>query len=206
VATFSAWGINRDTRVVVYDDTGGSIAARLWWMLRWLGHDAVQLLDGGWRAWVAAGYPRRTGREARPPGTFVASPRPDLKADAATVDRARRDTAWVVVDARARDRYRGENETIDPVAGHIPGAVSLPWNENLDPSGRFLPPAELAARWRRVMGTVPATNVVCYCGSGVTAAHDAFVAALAGLGDVKLYPGSWSEWITDPNRPIATGD
>lgn len=177
-ARFSAWGIGRDTQVVVYDETSGSIAARLWWMLRWLGHDAVAMLDGGWKAWQEDRHPTKSGEEHRAPATFVPRVRTALVADAALVDRARRDRNWLVVDARAQERYRGENETIDPVAGHIGGAVSLPYADNLDAAGRFLTPPELARRFRSAMGDVPASNVVCYCGSGVTAAHDAFAMAL----------------------------
>src|SRR5262249_18629623 len=132
--------------------------------------------------------------ERRAPRTFVPQVRPELVADAALVNRVRQDPAWLVADARARDRYRGENETIDPVAGHIPGAIPLPFSENLDAAGRFLPVAELAARFREAFGGVSVSRVVCYCGSGVTAAHDAFAIAHAGLGDVRVYAGSWSEW------------
>jgi len=205
-ARFGELGIDNQTQVVAYDDTGGSMAVRLWWLLRWLGHDACAVLDGGWKGWQDAGFPTRSGEERRAPRQFVAGVRPELVADAAMVDRARTDRTWLVADARASERYRGENETIDPVAGHIPGAVSLPYAENLDASGRFLPAGELARRFRAAMGYVPVSNVVCYCGSGVTAAHDAFAIAHAGMGDARVYPGSWSEWITDPSRPVATGD
>ncbi|MSR07616.1 MAG: sulfurtransferase [Gemmatimonadetes bacterium] len=203
---FGTMGIDDRTQVVAYDDTGGSMAVRLWWLLRWLGHDACAVLDGGWKAWQDAALSTRTGEERHPPRAFTADIRPELVADAALVDRARADEGWLVADARASDRYRGENETIDPVAGHIPGAVSLPFAENLDANGRFLPAAELARRFRATLGYVPVSHVVLYCGSGVTAAHDAFAIAHAGMGDARVYAGSWSEWILDPRRPVATGD
>ena len=202
----SAWGIGPKTQVVAYDDTGGSIAARLWWILRWLGHDAVALLDGGWKAWLAGGHPVRNGEERRSQAKFIARVRDELVADAAQVDRTRTDPTWLVADARAAERYRGENEKIDPVAGHIAGAISLPWAENLDADGRFLPPDKLKARFLAAFGKRPASHVVCYCGSGVTAAHDAFAVFYAGLGEVKVYAGSWSEWIIDPGHAVATGE
>jgi thiosulfate/3-mercaptopyruvate sulfurtransferase len=202
----SQWGISTETQVVAYDDSGGSMAARLWWLLRWLGHDDVAVLDAGWQAWQAAGYPVATGEERRDERHFEAHVRPELAVTAAAVQRVRSDPGWRIVDARGADRYRGENETIDPVAGHIPGARSAPWADNLDSTGRFRSPTELLARYQAVVEGVPPDRIVAYCGSGVTAAHNALAMAHAGLGDIRLYPGSWSEWITDPARPVATGD
>ncbi len=197
-----AWGIDRDVQVVVYDASGGSMAGRLWWLLRWLGHDRVAVLDGGWQPWVAAGNPVTSAAEKRAPRVFVPHPRPELAFDAVAVDRVRVDRQWRVFDARSAERFRGENETIDPVAGHIPGAVSVPYADNLTPEGRFRSPEELRVRFAAAMGPVPADHVVCYCGSGVTAVHDLLAIAHAGLGEARLYPGSWSEWITDSSRPI----
>jgi thiosulfate/3-mercaptopyruvate sulfurtransferase len=205
-ARLGRWGIGNTTQVVAYDDAGGAYAARLWWMLRWLGHEAVAVLDGGWSAWVAAGLPQRIGIETRPPTVFTARPRPELVATASEVMLRRLDPDWRVLDARGADRFRGENETLDPVAGHIPGAVSAPYADNLAPDGRFRDPASLRQRYQKLLGTVPAAHTICYCGSGVTAAHDLLAIFHAGLGEGRLYPGSWSEWITDPTRPIATGD
>lgn len=202
VTTLSAWGIGAGVQVVAYDDTGGSMAARLWWMLRWLGHDDVAVLDGGWQAWNAAGYPVRNGAESRERAEFEARPRPELAADTAEVERIRNDDSYVLCDCRGADRFRGENETIDPVAGHIPGAISLPYAGNLSEDKTFRPAAELKQRFEESLGGTAAENVVLYCGSGVTAAHNALAMAYAGLGDARLYPGSWSEWITDPGRPI----
>jgi thiosulfate/3-mercaptopyruvate sulfurtransferase len=207
VAKLGHWGIGDGVQVVAYDDTGGAIAAaRLWWMLRWLGHDAVAVLDGGWPAWLAAGRPVTSGAEHRPPRPFTPHIRPALLVSAAEVDALRTDAGYRVFDVRTADRYRGENETIDPVAGHIPGAVSAPYGANLDATGHFLPPDALQARLAPLLGDVPAEQSVSYCGSGVTAAHNLLALAHAGLGNGRLYAGSWSEWITDPARPIATGE
>ncbi len=208
VDTLSAWGIGAGVQVVAYDDTGGSMAARLWWMLRWLGHEDVAVLNGGWQAWNAAGHPVRSGPESPEPRgwrgrrEFEARPRPELVADATEVERIRNHDSYVLCDCRGADRFRGENETIDPVAGHIPGAISLPYAGNLTEDKTFRPAAELKQRFEHSLGRTPSENVVLYCGSGVTAAHNALAIAYAGLGDARLYPGSWSEWITDPRRPI----
>lgn len=204
-AVISALGIGNGTQVVAYDDRGGMSSGRLWWMLRWLGHDAVAVLDGGWQAWQAAGYPTRSGEETRLPADFTPEPRADYAVDADAVQQLRTDPAYKVVDSRAADRYRGENETMDPVGGHIPGAISGQFADNLDPDGRFKSPEALRARFEALLGDTPAEQTVFYCGSGVSAAHNILAVAHAGLGDARLYPGSWSEWITDPSRPVATG-
>ncbi len=198
------WGIHNRTQVVAYDQAGGALAARLWWMLRWLGHEAVAVLDGGWSAWTAEGLPVRSGEESRPEVRFTPRIRPEMAVDTATVDRWRRDPAYRVVDSRSPERYRGEQETIDPVAGHIPGAVNLYYGENLT-GGRFLDPATLRARFQALLGSCPPEQVVFYCGSGVTACHNILAMVHAGMGQPRLYPGSWSEWIADPSRPVATG-
>jgi thiosulfate/3-mercaptopyruvate sulfurtransferase len=202
-ARLSAWGVDGSVQVVAYDDSGGSMAARLWWLLRWLGHDAVAVLDGGWPLWQSRGLPVRGGPESPAARQFVPLVRRELALTAAEVDGARTDPAWRVLDARNADRFRGENETIDPVAGHIPGARSAPYAENLAPDGRFKSKDWLRQRYLEVLGGVPAGRAVCYCGSGVTAAHDVLALAHAGLGDARLYAGSWSEWIVDPARPVA---
>lgn len=199
----SRLGVGAGMQVVAYDDAAGAIAARLWWLLRWLGHDAVAVLDGGWPRWLREDGPTRSGEEMHPSRAFIPRPRPELVACADTVETIRADDAWRLLDARAADRYRGEVEPIDPVAGHIPGARSAPFAGNLDEAGCFLPPAQLRARFARLTGDAPPERVVHYCGSGVTAAHNALAMAHAGLGDTRLYPGSWSEWITDPERPVA---
>jgi thiosulfate/3-mercaptopyruvate sulfurtransferase len=199
------WGIDNHTQVVAYDSAGGAMASRLWWMLRWLGHRAVAVLDGGWPAWQRKGLPTRSGDETRGPKTFTPHPRPELLAQADDVLRLCTNPAYRLFDARSADRYRGENETLDPVAGHIPGALSLPYGGNLDKDGSFLPAGQLKARFKAHFGDIPAERTIFYCGSGVTAAHNALAVAHAGLGEAKLYAGSWSEWITDPSRPVETG-
>jgi thiosulfate/3-mercaptopyruvate sulfurtransferase len=205
-ATFGRWGIDERVQVVAYDAAGGALAAaRLWWLLRWLGHDGVAVLDGGWQAWLAAGLPTRAGHESRPARSFLAHSRPELIAMAEEVARLAADPQARVFDARGADRFRGENETIDPVAGHIPGAVSAPYLDNLGPDGRLRPPAELRARYLELLDGVEAADTAAYCGSGVTAAQTLLALAVAGLPGARLYPGSWSEWLTDPTRPVATG-
>jgi thiosulfate/3-mercaptopyruvate sulfurtransferase len=201
IGTFSRWGIGDETQVVVYDDWGGSIAARLWWMLRWLGHEAVAVLDGGWPTWITEERPTQSGIEENEPAQFVARPRPELVADAEEVARNLESGEFVLVDARAPDRYYGINETIDPVGGHIPGALNHFFGQNLH-EGRFLPPNELQRIYSPLIGSRPSQQVVFYCGSGVTAAHNALAMLYAGIGEPRLYPGSWSEWITDETRPI----
>jgi thiosulfate/3-mercaptopyruvate sulfurtransferase len=203
--TLSGWGIDDTVQVAAYDDAGGAIAARAWWLLRWLGHDAVAVLDGGWPHWHAQGRPWCAGVERRPPRSFVPHPRADLPIDTAAVLAAIGEGRSRLFDARAAARYRGDEETIDPVAGHIPGACSAPHADNLGPDGRFRPAAELRQRFEDLLGPTPPERAIFYCGSGVTAAHDLLALAHAGLGDARLYAGSWSEWITDPERPVATG-
>lgn len=203
--TASEWGIAEGVQVVAYDDFGGGIAARLWWMLRWLGHEAVAVLDGGWPAWQRDGLPVRDGDEARPSRTFVPRPHPEWIVNAEEVNALRTDPSCRLVDARTAERYRGEHEPIDPVAGRIPGALSAPFAGNLDADGFFLPPDALRSRFEPLLGSIPPEHAICYCGSGVTAAHNLLALMHAGLGTALLYPGSWSHWITDPNRPVATG-
>ncbi|MGD9091721.1 MAG: sulfurtransferase [Anaerolineales bacterium] len=203
---FSNWGIGPGVQVVVYDDwsgASGAIAARLWWSLRWLGHAAAAVLDGGWERWLAEGRPTRSGEETRLPRTFNPQIRPELLATSEDVDWMRRDANYLVVDSRAVERYRGEVEPIDPVAGHIPGAVVAPYPENMNAEGLFLPHDDLRARFEELAGGFEADKVVFYCGSGVTGAHNVLAFAHAGLGAARLYAGSWSEWITDAERPVA---
>ena len=197
-------GKGNETQVVCYDDSSGAIAARLWWMLRWLGHERVAVLDGGILAWKEAGYPLEPGQAALP-----AAARFEPRAQAAWLTTAEIEAALssnriALVDARAGERYEGRNETIDTRAGHVPGALSHPYTNNLDDRGRFLPPAELRRRWSGTLGR-RAGDMVSMCGSGVTACHNLLALAVAGLAPGRLYAGSWSEWIRDPRRPIATG-
>ena len=200
-ARFGTLGIDAATRVVAYDDPGGAIAGRLWWMLRYMGHRAVAVLDGGWPAWLEAGGAVRSGEELRAARKFEGEPRPEWVVTVEQVTGARR-----LVDSREPARYRGEVEPIDRIAGHIPGAVSHHFARNLGEDGRFLGPAALRERLERTLGEVPAEEAVFYCGSGVSACHNLLALAHAGFPPAKLYVGSWSEWSSDPDRPVATGD
>jgi thiosulfate/3-mercaptopyruvate sulfurtransferase len=201
VEKLRGWGIGQHSQVVVYDDASGAFAARLWWLLRWLGHEAVALLDGGFAAWVAAGQPVTREVPSRGVGNFTPHPQPRMLADAAELLQS---APRKVFDARAPERFRGEVEPIDPVAGHIPGAENLPFAANLR-DGRFLPPAELRARLDAALAGTAPEAAITYCGSGVTACHNVLAFAHAGLPLPRLYAGSWSEWITDPSRPVAKG-
>ena len=195
------WGIEPQTQVVLYDDVGGATAARMWWMLRWAGHERVAVLDGGWQAWQAAGLPE-SDEEPAPP-TPAKESHEALPALAKLVEVAGIDLQnQCLLDARDEARYRGEAEPIDPVAGHIPGALCLPYSGNLDGDGQFRDRASLQQRFAVLPGGRP---VVCYCGSGVTAAHNILAMVHAGLPEPILYAGSWSEWITDPDRPVTPG-
>jgi thiosulfate/3-mercaptopyruvate sulfurtransferase len=201
--TFSLWGIGAETQVIAYDDsTGAMAAARLWWMLKWAGHDAVAVLDGGFQKWKAAALPVSSESVAPAPRDFPAAFRPGMAVDADRVLGLLDDPDWIILDARGADRYRGENETIDPVAGHIRGARSSPYVENLTDEGTFRDAGEVRRRLDAAAGSRDAGHTVLYCGSGVTAAHLALAFAYAGKGLPRLYPGSWSDWITDPRRPI----
>jgi thiosulfate/3-mercaptopyruvate sulfurtransferase len=204
IATLRSWGIDDDTQVVAYDAHGGMFAARLWWLLRWIGHPAVAVLDGGLAAWQAGGQP--LVQDAAAPRARGAIAERSTLTHTVSVDDvvANLSTqAKVVVDARAADRYRGENETIDPVGGHIPGARNRFFKENLAPDGRFKDAAQLKAELAPVVGH--AAQAIMQCGSGVTACHNLLALEVAGLPGAALYPGSWSEWCADPARPVATG-
>jgi thiosulfate/3-mercaptopyruvate sulfurtransferase len=206
ISKLSTWGISAGVQVVVYDDLGGAYAARLWWMLRWLGHEAVAILDGGWPKWEQEGHPVKSGIDTRPARSFVPHLRPELLASQAEIDAMRLDSGFLVMDARTPERYKGETEPIDPVAGHISGAKSAPFAENLAPDGTFLPQNVLRERYQKILGKIPAQQVASYCGSGVTAAHNLVAMAHAGLGEGRLYVGSWSEWITNSELPIERGE
>jgi len=204
-ARLRAWGVDADSRVVAYDDGNGAYASRLWWMLRWLGHDDVAVLDGGMRRWLQLGLPLSDEEPAPAPGDFAARPRPGMAASAAEVLAAAASPAARVLDARAAERYRGEVEPLDRVAGHVPGARNHPFGTSLDPQGRFLPRQALRdALAASLDGAAPRSTIV-YCGSGVTACHLLLALEHAGYAGARLYPGSWSEWSRDPSRPVATG-
>lgn len=200
------WGINEDSDVVLYDDGPGAFAARAWWLLMWLGkRDGVFILDGGLKAWHAAGFPLSIDAVSRPSGAFNGKPDDRLLVNTEQLLKRLGSPDLTLIDARAQARFRGEVEPIDPVAGHIPGAQCAAFGENLDSNGCFLPAEQLKQRFAEQLGDRSPEELVAYCGSGVTACHNLFALALAGYPLGKLYPGSWSEWITDPQREIATG-
>ena len=205
VARLRAWDVNDDSQVVAYDAGNGMFAARLWWMLRWLGHESVAVLDGGLQRWGQLGLPIVT--EVPPPGAgnIVGRPRPDLVVNADVVAAAAADPRRRVLDARAPERYRGEVEPIDAVGGHVPGARCHPLSANLGPDGRLLPPAELQRRLLASLEGTAAEHAIAMCGSGVTACHLLLAMEHAGLPGARLYPGSWSEWSRDPARAVAKG-
>lgn len=201
-----AWGVDETKQVVVYDDSFGAMAARLWWLLRWQGQEAVALLDGGYPKWVR----ERRPVTLQPPRGRTATFRPRVNdrlwVGAAFVEQAATDSAFLVLDARAEERFRGALEPLDKVAGHIPGAVNAPYEDNLDVSGELLPPEELRARYLDLLGGVVPDQVIHMCGSGVTACHNVLAMEHAGLAGARLYAGSWSEWIRDDRRPVAKGE
>ncbi|MBD8237641.1 sulfurtransferase [Pseudomonas fluorescens] len=207
VQQLRAWGISADTNIVLYDDGPGAYAARAWWLLAWLGkRDGVFILDGGLKAWHSAGFPLSLDAPLVEPGTFAGTPDNRLLVDAEHLQKRLAQSGLTLIDARAQARFRGEVEPIDPIAGHIPGAQCAAFNENLGADGRFLPAEQLKQRFAAQLQGRSPDELVAYCGSGVTACHNLFALSLAGYPLGKLYAGSWSEWITDPARAIATGD
>lgn len=203
---FGRLGIGDETQVVAYDDAGGAYAGRLWWMLRYMGHEAAAVLDGGWPAWQAAGLPARPGRETRPASVATATvatgaPRREMLV---LLDEAA--AAPLLIDARAPERYRGEIEPLDARPGHIPGALNRPYAANWDANGRWRPADELRREYEALLGDTPPEEAVFYCGSGVSACVNLLAMAHAGLPVGRLYVGSWSEWSRDPSRPAALGE
>lgn len=198
---FPGFGINNDTQVVVYDQVSGSFAGRLWWLLRYMGHEKVAVLNGGWPEWQKQGSPVHSGEETRQRGNFRGTPNSDWLI---TVDQI--PAAKLLVDSRDPARYRGETEPLDRAAGHIPGAINHFWKENLDDNGLFKSPRLVHNEFRKFLGSIKPEEAVFYCGSGVTACHNLLAAVYAGLPAPKLYAGSWSDWCSDPSRPVATGE
>jgi thiosulfate/3-mercaptopyruvate sulfurtransferase len=198
----AALGMANDKQAVAYDASGGYYAARLWWMLRWVGHGRRAVLDGGWEAWLAAGLPVTSQLPAIKPGAFGGAAH-DYTVDASFILSQLGQLRVRLIDARSPDRFRGENETLDPVGGHIPGAANRFFKNNLLANGCFKPPAELKREFSALLDAVPPRQVVHQCGSGVTACHNLLAMEIAGMHGSKLYPGSWSEWCSDPQRPIA---
>lgn len=204
-AHMAALGVRRDRLVVSYDTSGGYYASRLWWMLRWVGHGQVAVLDGGLQAWTAAGLPLKQGDEQASPGDLTASPEPVMPSiDVAGVEANLDGGDLLVVDARTAARFHGEPHPLDIASGHIPGAGNRFFQLNLTPEGRFKPAEALALEFEAVLGATSPDHVVHQCGSGVTATHNLLAMEVAGLKGSRLYPGSWSEWTSDPTRPIET--
>jgi thiosulfate/3-mercaptopyruvate sulfurtransferase len=204
--TFGRLGVQEGVQVVAYDEDNGAFASRLWWMLRWLGHDAVAVLDGGFARWSAENRPVSSGVETQRPATFVPRPRPEMLVDVKTLADVVTGGGRTLVDARAPERFRGELEPLDRVAGHIPGARNAFYQDNLTNDGTFRRPQDLRDRFRRVLADAAVEQAVCYCGSGVTACHNLLALEHAGLKGAKLYAGSWSEWSSDERRPVETGE
>lgn len=194
------WGVRADSQIVCYEQTTGMFAARAWWLFRWLGHQRVAVLDGGLAAWTAAGYALSRQIMYRPTGDFVARPQADHFVEVDGIG-----ASGCLVDARSADRYSGENAAMDPVAGHIPGALNHHYARNVGPDGRLLSPETLRATWLATLGATPPSELVAMCGSGVSACLNLLALEVAGLPGGKLYPGSWSEWIKDPTRAVARG-
>lgn len=206
IARLQACGIHPDSEIVLYDDGTGAFAAHAWWLLLWIGkRQGLYLLDGGFKAWQEAKLPVTPNPPAQTP-TGSLSGTPDDRLTLNAHDLRQQDAEWMLLDARTQPRFRGEVEPIDPVAGHIPGAHCLPFTENLGTDGKFLSQEQLRQRFATFLTPEQAAHAVAYCGSGVTACHNIFALCLAGYPLIRLYPGSWSEWITNPNNPIALGD
>lgn len=203
VDTLRRWGINNTSQVIAYDAQGGMFAARLWWMLRWVGHEAVAVLDGGLQAWQAAGNPISTDSTSRHRGSIDLRPTIVSTVTAQDVYNNLARPERLVVDARAPDRFRGENETLDPVGGHIPGAKNRFFKDNLTADGKFKSAEQLHAEFAAIVSSPE--KAIMQCGSGATACHNLLAMEIAGLQGAALYPGSWSEWCSDPARPVATG-
>lgn len=202
--TFSELGIDSTRQVVAYDADSSMYAGRLWWMLRWMGHDAVAVLDGGLARWQREGHPVRGGVESSTAAHFKGAPRPGWRLTVDEVAALVGDPSRVLVDARTPDRYRGIGETLDKVGGHIPGAANYFYGQNLTAEKTFKSPDDLLTQWAPILKGRDAKDVVVYCGSGVTACHNLLALEHAGIHGARIFPGSWSEWSADPSRPVAT--
>ena len=204
-ATFGRLGISPGTQVVIYDQDAGMYASRMWWMLRYLGHDAAAVVDGGWAKWVREGRVVRTGEESRPAAVFRGRRRKELRQIVDHIQATLGDPSVLLVDARAPERFEGQSEPLDRTAGHIPGAVNHFYKRNVTDEGVMRPVETLREQFGELLGDRSPDHVVMYCGSGVTACQNLLAMEHAGLTGAKLYPGSWSEWSSDPGRPVETG-
>lgn len=205
---FIAWlgqcGIRAEDRIIAYDDMGGTFAARLWWMLRWVGHESVAVLDGGYKAWQKAGHPVTQEQPQVAPTTYAASVNDKLHVDVRQLEANLDNQQYQIIDARSPERYAGKEEPIDPVAGHIPGAANRPNILNLNEQWAFKSAEQLREEFQALLGNTAAENIIHQCGSGITACHNLLSMEIAGLTGSRLYPGSWSEWCSDAKRPVAT--
>lgn len=206
VRQLCAWGVSSDTQVIAYDDISGAFAARMWWMLRWMGHDKVAVLDGGLQKWQAQGGALSTDIPEFVPGNFEAEIQADWLMDIDTVQSELAQGNITLIDARAADRYTGKDQKTDPVPGHVPGANNLPFGGNLTPEGIFAPADVIRSRFSGLIADQSLENIVNMCGSGVTACHNLLALEIAGITPTRLFVGSWSQWIRDSSRPVATGE
>jgi thiosulfate/3-mercaptopyruvate sulfurtransferase len=202
LAQLKAWGINKDTQVIVYDDISGAFAARLWWMMRWMGHEKVAVLDGGMQQWTQQGLALNQDKVEFAAGDFSGSANMDWLVDIDTVREQLDANKITLIDARAADRFTGKDKNIDPVPGHIPGSNNLPFGGNLTKDGMFEASDIINQRFTKIIQDQALTNVVNMCGSGVTACHNLLAQAVAGIPPTKIFIGSWSQWIKDPSRPV----
>ena len=202
----SQWGLSNSKQAVVYDDVGGAFAGRMWWILKWLGHKNVAVLDGGLSAWLKVGGKLITKDTLFGKGTFIPEVNNSMQVFIDDIEDAQYKMNKMIIDARSKERYLGIKDPVDPIAGHIPGAISHPLGQNLTKEGVFKSPEELKHLYLKILSDIEGSNVISMCGSGVTACHNILAMEIAGIYGVKLYVGSWSEWITKPDRPIITID
>lgn len=200
------WGVDENKQIVVYDDSFGSMACRMWWLLRWLGHESVALLDGGVQRWTKQIQTLETDLPVCQPAVFTPHADDRMWVNADDVEKAMLNRDCLIIDARSEERFSGEREMLDKIGGHVPGSINYPFEDNLDMDSTYLPAGELRAAYLELLDGAAPENVIHMCGSGVTACHSLIAMEHAGLKGAKLYPGSWSHWITDPGRPVETGE
>ena len=200
----SHWGMDNNKQVIVYDDAGGAFAGRLWWMMKWLGHDDVAVLNGGLNSWVKNGNKLVTSPTLFEKSYFEPKVRPDMIASLSDVENAQYGMNTILLDARSKERYEGISDPVDPIAGHVAGAISHPLGTNLDRTGKFKTKEELKHNFDKISNELKEKDIISMCGSGITACHNILALEISGIKNVKLYVGSWSEWITDPNRTVVT--
>ena len=196
------WGIDKNTQVIVYDDSAGSYAARLWWMLRWVGHDSVAVLNGGFSSWKKQSLPVTSGIPHFSSTTFTGEANMEMLVESDKLQQELVHSRTLLIDVRDPNRFNGIEEPIDKIAGHIPGAINIPWKNNITEDGLFQPKALLHDQYKKIICETPGDNIVFMCGSGVTACHSLLALEYIGISGAKLYPGSWSEWISNPDRPV----